>query len=175
MKARAITYQRPNAKPQTLLTSMLDTAQYPADEIVALYHERWELELGYDEIKTHMLERQEALRSRTVSGVHQEIWGILIAYNLVRRRMLAVAEDLGVPPNRISFRHTLQMVRIFCLVEAQTTAPSKIPRRLSELDQMIGLLLLPPRRSERTNQRVVKRRPKKYGNKKPSQPRNAAN
>jgi len=47
-----------------LLTSLSDPEKYPADEIVDPYHERWEIELGYDEIKTHLLEREEAIRSR---------------------------------------------------------------------------------------------------------------
>ncbi|MCD6497779.1 MAG: transposase [Deltaproteobacteria bacterium] len=38
-------------------------------EVAGLYHECWELELGYDEIKTHMLERQEALRSKNPEGI----------------------------------------------------------------------------------------------------------
>ena len=45
---RAIRYQRKGFKPQTLLTSMTDPVAYPAAEIAALYHERWEIELGYD-------------------------------------------------------------------------------------------------------------------------------
>lgn len=162
MRARAITYQRPNAEAQTLLTSLIDSAAYPADEIVALYHERWELELGYDEIKTHLLEREEALRSRTVDGVRQEVWGILIAYNLVRRKMLEVAGRAGLAPTRISFRHSLQLIRTFYLVEARTTAPGKIPARIGKLDEMLGLILLPPRRSQRSNPREVKRPAKKY-------------
>jgi len=85
MVARAIRYQVKGFRPQTLLTSMIDSEQYPAVEVAALYHERWEIELGYDEVKTHMLERQEALRSKKAEGVRQEIWGILLAYILVRR------------------------------------------------------------------------------------------
>ncbi len=171
MRARAIVYERPNAERQTLLTSLMDAKAYPAKEVIALYHERWELELGYDEIKTHMLERQEALRSRTVNGLQQELWGILTAYNLVRKRMLEVALDLGVVPTRISFRHTLQLVRIFCLVESRTTASGKIPGRLGDLEEMIGLLVLPPRRPGRINERQVKRQPKKYKNKPSGLPR----
>ena len=91
--ARAITYQRKGFRSSTLLTSLLDEKRYPADELVALYHERWELELGYDEIKTHMLDRQEAIRSRTPTGVRQELWGIALAYNLVRLEM-------GAPPTK---------------------------------------------------------------------------
>ena len=61
---------------------------------MALYHERWELELGYDEIKTHLLDRQEAIRSRTPAGVRQELWGIALAYNLVRLEMERAADML---------------------------------------------------------------------------------
>ena len=92
--ARAVSYRRPDSDgPQWLLASLVDPALYPASEIVDLYHERWELELGYDEIKTHLLEREESIRSRTVSGVMQELWGILLAFNLVRLEMSRIAEQ----------------------------------------------------------------------------------
>ena len=61
---RAIRYRRKGFKEQTLLTSLTDPKLYPAKEIVALYHERWELELGYDEIKTELLDREETIRSK---------------------------------------------------------------------------------------------------------------
>ena len=80
-----------------------------------------------DEIKTHMREREEALRSKTPTSVAQEIWGLLIAYNLVRCRMLEVAHDAGVPQTQVSFRNTIHLVRIFCLVEAWDDAASKLP------------------------------------------------
>jgi Insertion element 4 transposase N-terminal/Transposase DDE domain len=54
---RAIAYKRRGFRPQVLLTSMLDAKKYPAAELIALYHERWEIELGYGEVKTDMLER----------------------------------------------------------------------------------------------------------------------
>jgi hypothetical protein len=78
--ARAIRYQRNGFKPQTLLTSLLDSVQYPAAELVEMYHERWELELGFDEVKTELLEREEAIRSKKPDNVLQEVWGILLAY-----------------------------------------------------------------------------------------------
>ena len=156
MVARAIRYEVPGYRPQTLLTSMIDADLYPAVEVAALYHERWEIELGYDEIKTHMLEREEALRSKKPEGVRQEIWGIMLVYNLVRKEMLEVAEQAGVAPTRISFRHSLQLVRIFCLVEAWTMSPGNLPKRLVGLVEMMGLLILPERRSERRYKRHVK-------------------
>ena len=155
LPARAIRYHRRGFRPQTLLTSLLDPTAYPADEIVALYHERWELELGYDELKTHTLERQEALRSRAPERVRQEIWGLAIGYNLVRLEMARVAARAQLPPRRISYRHTLMLIRNFWLT-AWLSPPGVLPRRLAALHDEIALLLLPPRRSERRFPRAVK-------------------
>ena len=69
LTARAIRDHRRGFRPHTLLTSLLDPATYPPAEIVELYHERWELEVAFDEVKTHTLEREEALRSRAPEGV----------------------------------------------------------------------------------------------------------
>ena len=149
--------------PQTLLTSMLDPEQYPATEMAALYHERWEIELGYDETKTHMLERQEALRSKKAEGVRQEIWCILLAYNLVRKERLDVAEAAGVPPIRVSFRHSLMLIRVFCTIEAWTCSPGNLPKRLASFHEtMRSLLILPERRSARRYNRHVKIKMSKF-------------
>jgi len=156
MRCRAVRYQFEGGEPQTLLTSMLEPERFPASEFVQLYHERWEIENGYDELKTHMLERQEAIRSRTPKGVEQEVWGILLAYNLVRRRMCEAAAQAGVDPTRISFTHSLRLIRVFCTVLAWTTAPAHLPKRLMDLDMSVPLLVLPERRSERRYPRHVK-------------------
>jgi hypothetical protein len=108
---RAIRYQRPGSPPQTLLTSLLDPNEYPAAEIIELYHERWELELCFDEVKTEMLDREEALRSQLPAGVMQEMWGLLLAYNLVRLEIESIAEEENVPPVRISFVGAFREIR----------------------------------------------------------------
>jgi len=154
-QARVVSYQIKGYRPQKLITSMLDPVKYPASEIGELYHERWELELGYDEIKTHMLEREEALRSRKPEGVLQEVAGIAIAYNLVRVEMHRVAQELSLEPSRLSFRHALMLIRNFCLV-AWSVSPGAVPRRLASLDADLRLLVLPERRSERNYPRHVK-------------------
>lgn len=154
-RARVISYQVKGYRPQKLITSMLDVEKFPAKEIAALYHERWELELGYDEIKTHMLEREEALRSRSPKGVLQELAGIGIAYNLVRVEMARIAEELDISPTSISFRHALMLIRNFCIA-AWATSPGAMPRRLGSLEKDWRLLLLPPRRPERSYPRHVK-------------------
>lgn len=146
---RALRYQRKGFRPQTLLTSLLDPNAYPAAEIAELYHERWELELGFDEIKTHALEREEAMRSRAPERLRQEVWGLAIAYNLVRLHMQEVAQRASLPPSRISFRHALLLLRSFWQVTAWIASPGNLPRRLEDLHQQLALLVLPPRRPRR--------------------------
>lgn len=155
LPARAIRYHRRGFRPHTLLTSLLDPATYPAAEIVALYHERWELEIAFDEVKTHTLEREEALRSRAPERVRQEIWGLAIGYNLVRLEMARVAARADLAPRRISYRHALMLIRNFWLT-AWLAPPGMLPRRLAALHDELALLILPPRRTQRRFPRAVK-------------------
>ena len=153
---RAIEYQRPGYKPEVLLTSLTDARAYPAHELVALYHERWELELGYDEVKTELLDRQEALRSRSVNGVSQELWGVGLLYNLIRLEMEQIAVEARVPPVRISFNHSLLFIQNCWLACAAIGAPAAIPKLLRKLRADLAHFVLPDRRPERLYPRAVK-------------------
>jgi hypothetical protein len=145
--ARAISYQYADSKgPQWVLTSLTDAERYPAAELVKLYHERWEIEIGYDELKTHMLEREEAIRSRTVTGIKQELWGIFLAFNLIRFEMEKIAEEADVAPSRISFMAALRLIRdewMWCAV----ASPGSIPKKLRRMRERVSDFVLPPRRS----------------------------
>jgi len=164
---RAIHYKRKGHARATILTSLTDAKQYPAKELIALYHERWEAELAYDEIKTHLLEREECIRSRTPDGVRQELWGIAIAYNLVRREMERVAEQARVPPTRISFTVALMYFREeMAWLVGRRLAYGTIPRRLMHLERNLKRLILPARR-ERTAPRAVKVKMSNYARKRP--------
>jgi hypothetical protein len=154
-RARAITYQRKGFRPQILLTSMLDPAAFPASEIVGLYHERWEIELAYDEIKTEMLEREETLRSKAPDSVTQELWGIFIAYNLVRLEMERIADELHLPPTRISFVTALTRI-VDTWSWIAIASPGTIAKHLQALRLRIKRLILPPRRPRRSYPRTVK-------------------
>ncbi len=153
--ARAIRYQRRGFKPQTLLTSLVDSKLYPAAEIRALYHERWELELGFDEVKTEMLDREETLRSKAPGGVAQELWGIGLVYNLVRLEMERIAAAAALPPTRISFVMSLRLIKDLWFY-ASLNSPGTIPKRLRRLREEILRFVLPPRRSQRSYPRAVK-------------------
>jgi hypothetical protein len=156
LKVRVVHYQHPDGKPSRLCVTLLDPALYPAKDLMKLYHERWEIEVAYDELKTHMLQRKESLRSQRPVGVEQELWGLLLAYNLVRREMLLVAEKNKLPPRRISFWTSLLRIRDFWIYAAMTRSPGNIPARLAEMEADLRSLVLPPRRSERRYPRHVK-------------------
>lgn len=164
---RAIRYQRRGFQPQLLLTSLLDAKRFPAKEIVALYHERWEMELGYDEVKTDLLERQEAIRSKTPSGVAQELWAIALVYNLVRLEMERVAAEAGVAPTRISFVMALRLIRDEWMWLSATNSPGAIPGHLRRLREDIARFVLPARRA-RTFPRAVKIKMSNYARKRPA-------
>lgn len=171
--ARAIRYQRKGFQPQLLLTSLVDESGFPADEIRALYHERWELELGFGELKTDMLERLETIRSKSPTSVAQEMWGLLLAYNLVRLEIERIAAELKVSPLRISFVAALREVAEQWHF-ATIVSPGTIPTRLSTVTDRLRQFLLPPRRTERVFPRAVKIKMSNYARKLPTKSSSAS-
>jgi len=125
-----------------------------------------ELELGYDELKTHMLDRQETIRSRTVEGVKQELWGILLMYNLIRVEMVRIAKEADVPPARISFVAAMRYIRdewAWCAV----ASPGSIPKKLHRMRQRVADFVLRPRRRQRYYPRETKLQSSGYAKKNP--------
>lgn len=95
-----------------LVTNLLDPTMAPAPELAALYAERWEVEIGYREIKTFQY-ASRPLRSLTPDGVRQEFWASLIVYNLSRRLVyLAARATPERDPDRISFSLAQDLIRI---------------------------------------------------------------
>lgn len=156
LKVRIVHYQHQGGESNRLLTTLLDPDDFPADELIALYHERWEIELAYDELKTHLVERKECLRSRKADGVEQEVYGLLLTYNLVRREMLLAAQTHQLPPKRISFRSSLMWIRNFWQSAWTTRSPGNIPKHLGNFRSTLDVLILPERRSQRRYPRHVK-------------------
>jgi hypothetical protein len=94
-----------------LLTSILDAQQAPAEELAALYHERWEIETALDELKTHLRGARIVLRSKTAELVCQEFYGLLLAHFAVRALMHEAALKADLDPDRLSFLHAVRVVR----------------------------------------------------------------
>ncbi len=94
-----------------LVTTLLDPAQATAAELAALYHERWEIEGAFAELKTQLRGAQVVLRSKTPELVGQEFWGLLLAHFAVRGLMHEAALKADEDPDRLSFAHAVRVVR----------------------------------------------------------------
>ena len=106
------------------------------------------------------------------AGVRQELWGIALAYNLVRVEMERVAAEAGVPPTRISFVAALAMIRDeFHTLSLRSITPGAIPASLARLRNRRKRHILPPRRPERAFPRAVKVKMSNYPRKRPTTPR----
>jgi hypothetical protein len=115
IKVRVIDYRLygvADAEPMyRLVTTILDPAQAPANELAALYHERWEIEAVLGELKTHLRGSKIVLRSKTPDLVRQEIYGLLMAHFAIRGLMHEAALQADEDPDRLSFIHTVRVMR----------------------------------------------------------------
>ena len=94
-----------------LITTILDHEKAPAQELAALYHERWEIEIALDELKTHLRGAQFVLRSKTPELVQQEFFGLLMAHFAIRGLMHEAALKADEDPDRLSFLHSVRVVQ----------------------------------------------------------------
>ncbi len=94
-----------------VVTTILDPTRAPAEELAALYHERWEIEGALDELKTHLRGAKIVLRSKTPDLVRQEFYGLLLAHFAVRGLMHEAALKAGEDPDRLSFVHAVRVIR----------------------------------------------------------------
>lgn len=114
IKVRVIEYaikDDPSGEKYVLVTSILDPKKAPAKELAALYHERWELEIAYDELKTHIKEPGNNLRSKVPELVEQEFYGYMLAHYIVRSIMHKAALKSGKDPDELSFIHAVRVIR----------------------------------------------------------------
>ena len=108
---RVIDYQVDGGETIRIITSILDAERAPAAELAQLYHERWEFETALDEFKTHLRGARTVLRSQTPELIRQEIYGLLLAHFALRALMHEAALHAGRDPDRVSFTHTVNVVR----------------------------------------------------------------
>ena len=102
----------PDGQPRyRLLTTLLDPQQAPALELAALYHQRWQVEEVFDELKTHLLRSRRVLRSKTAELVRQEFYGWVLAHYAVRWLLHEGATRHRIPHPDLSFASHLQLLR----------------------------------------------------------------
>jgi hypothetical protein len=94
-----------------LITTLSDAEKYPAEELAALYPERWEIQVTLDEFKTHMRGGQVVLRSKIPELVEQEFYGMKLAHRTVRTFMNEEAWRQKLDPDRLSFTHATRVIR----------------------------------------------------------------
>ena len=153
-----------------VLTSMVDPKRFPAAEVAALYHQRWEIELAIDDLKNEQRDAAVTLRSKTPVGVRQELYGLLVAHNLVRVEMARTAVLLKVAPTRISFHRALDAVCDHLRFTAGGSPPTQWADNIGLLRNRLQFLLLPERRTERSFPRAMKMPVGRYARKLPATP-----
>ena len=105
-----------------LITTLLDEARYPAADLAVLYHERWEIETSYFELKSTILGGR-VLRARTPDGIEQEIYALLVTYQVLRTAIADAASTVpGTDPDRASFAVALNAARDQVIQAAGVTA-----------------------------------------------------
>ena len=159
--ARAIRIALPDGSERVLLTSLMDHQRFRTMDIAACYLRRWEIETSYRELKQTMLGGPLTLRSQDPKGITQEIWGALIAYNLVRLEMAKAALEAKAQPTDLSFIRALHLIQYELLFAAATRAYGNIPGKLKRLRQQLKEALKEERRG-RQCPRHVKSRPSRY-------------
>jgi hypothetical protein len=138
-----------------LITTLGDTRRYPAGSLVSLYHQRWEIETAYLEIKSTILGGR-VLRARTPAGLTQEIYALLITYQLLRTAMAdATATVPGTDPDRASFTIAWQAARDQ-LIQAASIIAGTVIDLAGAIGRHVLAHLLPARRL-RASPRIVKR------------------
>jgi putative transposase len=149
----------PGFRVQTLniITTLLDADAYASADIVALYHQRWQVELDIRAIKTTL--KMDELRCRTPFMIEKEIWAHFLGYNLIRKVAAQAAWERGVCPREISFAASQQVVveAWSKLTEATATERVTLAKRFLQAlgKEKVG------NRPDRVEPRAQKRRPKK--------------
>jgi hypothetical protein len=115
LTVRIIEYRRegvPEAEPlYRLITTLLDPDAAPAAELAALYHERWESEGIFAEVKVTLPGQRLILRSRRADLAEQELYGLLLVHLALRRLIYDASRTAGCDPDTLSFLHAVRVVR----------------------------------------------------------------
>jgi hypothetical protein len=143
-----------------LATTLTDHRAYPASALISLYHQRWEIETAYLELKSTILGGR-VLRARTPAGIDQEVYALLVTYQILRAAMAdATATRPALDPDRASFTTALHAARDQVVQAAGVIADTVIDL-VGTIGRHVLANLLPDRRL-RVNPRKVKRAISKY-------------
>ena len=150
-----------------LITTLLDWRRYPAGDLVALYHERWEIEVAYLALR-HTLLKGYVLRSGDRPGAEQELWALLALYQALRMTMTDAAITAGTDPDRASFTIAAETARNL-VTNAAGIAGTSDPSDTGQIGAAVLAGLLPARRP-RYSARKVKCSTSRYSAASPDRP-----
>jgi hypothetical protein len=141
-----------------VVTTLLDATEFPAEELATLYRARWQAELDLRSLKVTL--QMDILRGKSPEMIRKEIWGHLLAYNLIRTVMARAAEGHACRPEDISFKGTLQTLNAFepCLRGATA---DQLPDLYDALLEAVATHVVGDR-PDRCEPRARKRRPKPH-------------
>jgi Insertion element 4 transposase N-terminal/Transposase DDE domain len=142
---------RTRTEPFRLATTLLDCKRAPAGQLAATYHERWEIESSYGELKTRLRGAEFILRSKSPDLACQELYAFLIVYQALCALRAAAAEKAGTDPDRVSFTVTVRIARDHA---AAIWPPGHGQARRHAITDIIADLL--PARRDRQYARVKK-------------------
>jgi hypothetical protein len=143
-----------------LATTLTDPHDHPAAELITLYHQRWEIETAYLELKSSILGGR-VLRARTPTGVEQEVYALLVVYQLLRTAMAdATSTRPDIDPDRAGFTIAWQAARDL-LIQAAGVIADTVIDLVGTIGRHVLADLLPDRRL-RVCPRIVKRAISKY-------------
>jgi hypothetical protein len=149
-----------------LATTLLDHRAYPAAALVTLYHQRWEIETAYLELKSSILGGR-VLRARTPAGIAQEVYALLTCYQILRIAITdAIEATGGTDPGRGSFTIALNAARDL-LTQATGVIAGTVIDLIGDIGRRVLDNLLPDRRL-RVSPRIVKRALSRYPAKGPN-------
>jgi hypothetical protein len=143
-----------------IVTTLLDPVKYPADQIIELYRQRWDVELFFRDIKATL--GMDILRCKTPDMIRKEIAMHWIVYNCIRGLMVDAVKAEKAPVRRLSFAASVQALRQWEPMMVQAKNSPTEQRRLVALLRAVIAETIVPNRPDRGEPRAVKRRPKNY-------------
>jgi hypothetical protein len=92
LTVRVVRVILPNGERAVYLTDLLDSATFSCEEIANLYRRRWEVENHYRDEKVHL--DIETFHTRSVNGIHQELFAVAIMA-VIARTLMALSMELA--------------------------------------------------------------------------------
>lgn len=166
LTVRVIAFQIPGFRPTRLVTNILEPC-IPAKAFVRQYHKRWDIELCFDEIKTHQCATLQGqmptlFRSKRPDLVEQELYAMMLLYNLLRELMLQAAAQTDKSPLLLSFLDCLQIIIDAVPQMSKPMAPTVRAGQQQYLLDLLAAANIDRPRRQRVNDRVVKVKMSKF-------------